>query len=293
MKIASQNRMNTTTTQAAHVQTPLLTIRPSTGWGAINIKELIQYRDLLFVLAGRDIKLRYRQTLLGPIWIVLQPLLGAGVMNFIFGSVAKLPTPGGMPTFLLCFTGQLGWTIFAGIVSKVSGSLVSNSHLVAKVYFPRLLLPLSSVFAVLVDFAAASLIVPFLMLNYHITPTASLLMLPVWMLLLAMLGMGVGLCASALIVSYRDVSAVLNVVMGFLPYVSGVGFAVASLPAKYQPLALYNPVAGLIEAFRWSLIGKGDFHVNQVAYAVSASLVMFVVGVLAFKRMERRFADVI
>src|ERR1700722_15326278 len=139
---------------------PLLTIRPTSGWSAINVKELLQYRDLLFVLAGRDIKLRYRQTLLGPIWILLQPLLGAGVMSFIFGGVAKLKAPGDTPYFLYCFTGQLGWTLFAGIVGKVSASLVGNSPLVAKVYFPRLLLPLSTVFSVLVDFCAASLLLP-------------------------------------------------------------------------------------------------------------------------------------
>lgn len=245
------------------------------------------------MFAMRDIKLRYRQTLLGPIWIVLQPLLGAGVMSFIFGSVAKLPTPDKMPTFVLCFTGQLGWMILAGIISKVSGSLVGNSHLVSKLYFPRLLLPFSTVFAVLVDFAASALLLPVIMVIYHIAPTPALLLLPVWMLLLAMLGLGIGLCAAALTVMFRDVTTVLNVMMGFLPYLSGVGFAVSSLPQKYQPIAAANPVSGLIEAFRWSLVGKGEFNVGHVVFAGVAAVCIFIIGLFSFKRMERKFADVI
>ncbi len=278
---------------AAPAHATHLVIKASTGWSGINLKELVQYKDLALVFAVRDIKLRYRQTLLGPIWIILQPLLGAGVMNFIFGSVAKLPTPKGVPSFVVCFTGQLGWMIFSGIVSKVSGSLVSNSHLVSKVYFPRLLLPLSTVFAVMVDFSASLLLLPVMMVGYHIAPSPAMLLLPVWILLLALLGLGVGLCAAALTVIFRDVTTVLNVVMGFLPYLSGVGFVVSSLPQKYRPIAVANPIAGLIEAFRWSLLGRGDFSAAHVVYAAVASVCMFVVGVFGFRRMERRFADVI
>jgi lipopolysaccharide transport system permease protein len=273
--------------------TPLLTIKPSTGWSAVNIKELIQYRDLVLVFAIRDVKLRYRQTLLGPVWIILQPLLGAGVLSFVFGGIAKLKAPGHMPLFLYCFSGQLAWSIFAGTFTKVSGSLVGNSHLVSKVYFPRLLLPISTVFAVLVDFCAAALILPFLLIYFHVMPGLPLLLLPVWLLLLAMLGMGFGLCAAALMVSYRDVNAVLGVLMGFLPYLSAVGFDVNAIPKAVKPLVLINPVIGLLEGFRWSVARQPLSTSSHMAYSVLFSIIMFVIGVVAFKRMERRFADVI
>jgi len=274
-------------------QLPHLTIKPSSGWSAINIKELIQYRDLLLVFASRDVKLRYRQTMLGPIWIILQPLLGAGVLSFIFGGIAKLKAPGNFPFFLYVFSGQLAWSIFSGTVSKVSMSLVGNSHLVAKVYFPRLILPFSTVFGVLIDFAAAGLILPILWVIYHVTPGWPILLTPVWIILLGLMGMGIGLCASAVMVLYRDVTAVLNVVMGFLPYISAVGFDIKDIPHSVKGLVLANPIIGLLEGFRWSVVGLPISGSSHLVYSVCFSLGMFVVGIFAFKRMERIFADVI
>jgi lipopolysaccharide transport system permease protein len=288
-----QLKGNVESTTTSGSQTPLLTIKPSTGWSALNLRELNQYRGLALVFAIRDIKLRYRQTLLGPIWIVLQPLLGAGVLSFVFGGIAKLKPPNGTPVFLYCFTGQLAWSIFAGTVTKVSGSLTGNAHLVSKVYFPRLLLPISTVFAVLVDFCAAALILPFLLILYQVMPGLPLLLTPVWMLLLAILGMGFGLCAAALMVSYRDVNAVLGVFMGFLPYLSAVGFDVNSIPRAAKPLVVFNPVIGLLEGFRWSVANQPFSGSSHLAYSVIFSIGMFVFGVAAFKRMERKFADVI
>jgi lipopolysaccharide transport system permease protein len=281
-----QSASNTTST-------PLLTIRPSSGWSAVNVRELIQYRDLLFVFALRDIKLRYRQTLLGPIWILLQPLMGAGVLSFIFGGIAHLKAPGTLPYFVYCFTGQLGFSIFSGIVTKVSTSLTANAHLVAKVYFPRLLLPFSTVFAVMVDFCAAATILPVLMVTYHVVPGIGILLLPFWIALFVLLALGVGLLAAALMVSYRDVSALITVIMGFLPYVSAVGFDPSTLSHRMKMLVLINPVAQILEGFRWSLLNTQMPSANHILFATAISAGSFVLGTLLFRKMEKKFADVI
>ena len=280
-------------TNSSSPQAPLLTIKPSKGWVALNLKEIVQFKDLLFVLALRDIKLRYRQTALGPIWILLQPLLAAGVFTFIFSGIAKLTAPGNVPYFMFSFSGQLGWNLFASTVAKVGGSLTSSTHLVSKVYFPRLILPLSTIISVLVDFCAASLIMIAMMVILRHWGGAALLTLPLWILLLLMLATGIGLMTTAMTVSFRDVSTVVTVLMSFLMYISPVGYAYKDVPARLKFAYNLNPVAGLIEGFRWSLLGTGKPTSAHVIYAVTVVIAVFIAGLFTFKRMERSFADVI
>ncbi len=220
-------------------------------------------------------------------------MMGAGVLSFVFGGIAKLKAPGHMPIFVYSFTGMLGWNVFSGLISKVSVSLVGNTHLISKVYFPRLLLPFSTIFGVLIDFTAALLIVPFLLVAFHITPGLPLLMLPVWVFLLALMGMGIGLCASAVMVLYRDVSPMVSVVMGFLPYISAVGFDLTQVRPEFKHIVVYNPIIGLLEGMRWSLVNLPFSGSANLAYSVVASVAIFFLGIMAFKRMERIFADVI
>jgi len=271
---------------------PHLSIRPAPGWQALNVRELWQFRDLLITLAGRDVKLRYRQTALGVLWVVMQPLLAAGIFSFVFGKVAKLPSDG-VPYFLFAYAGLLGWTAFANTLSKASTCLVQNSHLVSKVFFPRLVLPLSTVFSTMIDFSVAFVMLLVMMASYHIAPHLGLLLLPVWLALLMMLAVGVGLYAAALTVSYRDVQYVMPVMLQFLLYASPVSYAVSAVPLHWRHLYFLNPLSGLLEAFRWSVLGHGTVPWGSVAYAAVLALTIFLVGAFAFKKMERRFADVI
>jgi lipopolysaccharide transport system permease protein len=271
---------------------PLLVIRPGQGWQAINLRELWQFRDLLTVLAGRDVKLRYRQTALGPLWVVLQPLLGAGIFSFVFGSVAGLPSDG-LPYFLFAYAGLLGWNAFNTTLAKSQASLVSNAHLVSKVYFPRLILPISTVFSTIIDFAVALCLMLVVMAAYGVTPHVGLLLLPVWLVLLLLLAVGIGLLTSAVAVTYRDVVAMTGPLLTLVLYASPVAYAVSAVPERMRALYFLNPLASLLEGVRWSLLGNGTMPWTWAAYAAGAAVVVFVMGAFSFRKMERRFADVI
>jgi len=272
---------------------PHLTIQPTAGWQAINLRELWQFRDLLLTLAQRDVKLRYRQTALGVVWVILQPLIAAGIFSFVFGKVAKLPAPTGVPYLVFSYAGLLAWNAFSSTLTKTSGCLLANSNLVSKVYFPRLALPLSTVFSTLIDFGVALVMMALLMAINHVVPTAALLLLPVWLFLVVVLALGVGLYTSALMVSYRDVQYILPVITQFLLYASPVAYSAALIPVKYKLIFELNPLTGLLEAFRWSLLGTAAPNWNSVAYAAVVTVVVFVLGAFSFKKMERKFADVI
>ena len=271
---------------------PHLTIRPSSGWQPLNLAELWQFRDLLLTLAGRDVKLRYRQTALGALWVVLQPLLAAGIFSFVFGRVAKLPSDG-VPYFVFSFAGLLGWNAFSTTLTKSSTCLLQNTNLVSKIYFPRLVLPLSTVFSSLIDFAVALVLMVVLLVTYHIAPHIGLLLLPVWLLLLLMMALGFGMVASALTTSYRDVQYVLPVLTQFLLYACPIAYSVSAVPAKLRLIYDLNPLSGLLEAFRWSLLGRGDIQWPMIGYSAACTVVVFLWGAFAFRKMERKFADVI
>ncbi len=271
---------------------PYLTIRPRSGWAALNFLEVWHFRDLLLSLAGRDLKLRYRQTALGVIWVILQPLIAAGILSFVFGAVAKLSSDG-LPHFIFSFAGLLAWNAFNNTLSRSSTSLVGNAHLVSKVYFPRLVLPLSTLISTLVDFAVAMGMMIVLMICYRIAPQPGLLLLPILLLILAAMALGVGLYAAALMVSYRDIGYILPVFMPFLMWASPVGYSISDVPLRWRGWYMLNPLAGLIQSFRWSLLGRGEFSATQLIYPATVSVAVFVAGAFAFRRMERRFADVI
>jgi lipopolysaccharide transport system permease protein len=271
---------------------PLVVIRPSTGWGGFRLRELWDYRDLLMVLGGRDVKLRYRQTALGIVWVIFQPLVGAAIFALVFGRVARLPSEG-VPYFLFAYAGYLGWNAFQSTLSKASMCLVQSSHLVSKVFFPRVILPLSTHFSTLLDYTVGLAFLIVLWFVYGVFPGPALLLLPLWMLLMQCLALGVGFYASALTVRYRDVQHALPVLMQFVLYASPVAYATAAVPESLRPFYALNPITGLLEAFRWSLVGHTSLDWTHVAYAAVASLVVFAVGALSFKRMERQFADVI
>ena len=271
---------------------PYLRIRPSRGWAAIDFRELWQFRDLMLSLAGRDLKLRYKQTALGVIWVILQPLMAAGIFSFVFGKVAKMPSDG-VPYFLFSYAGLLGWNLFSSTVTKASGCLVGNAQLISKVFFPRLILPLSTVPSVMIDFAvAAAMLAVMMALNYRLPP-AAIALLPLWMVILLMLSLGVGLVTASLTVSYRDVQYILPVFLQILLYASPIAYAVSGVPANLRAVYYLNPLSAPLEAFRSSLLGTSVPSWPHLAYAAGVSVALFLVGVYSFKRMERQFADVI
>lgn len=293
----------TSTTIGAEPE-PHLIIRPSQGWQALDLRQVWQFRDLLATLAQRDVKLRYRQTALGAAWVILQPLIGAGIFAFVFGSIAQLPS-GGVPYILFAYSALLCWNMFSGTLTKTSNVLIANTQLVSKVYFPRLVLPLSTVYSSLIDFGVASLLMIVLMAIYHVAPTWGLLLLPIWVLGTLTLAVGLGLYLSALMVSYRDVAYVVPVAINFLLYASPVAYSTATViervNGKFSPEVttwitrafLANPMAGLLQAFRWSLIGGEAPIWGSVVYSLIFAVAIFVLGAFAFRRMEKRFADVI
>lgn len=272
---------------------PHLTIRPASGWAALDLRELFQFRDLLLVLAARDVRLRYRQTVLGVLWVVLQPLIAALIFTFVFDHMAKMSS-GGVPYFLFAFAGQLAFGAFASTLTKASGSLVGNAQLVSKVFFPRLILPLSTVFSTFVDFAVGFGLLTVFMAFFRTAPGWGIITMPLWLFLIVLMSVGLGLMAGALMVTYRDVAYILPVILNFLLFASPVGWMLSRIPEGYRTAyLLLNPLASLIAAFRWSVFGKGDVPWGFVAYAAAAALALFIAGALAFSARERGFADVI
>jgi lipopolysaccharide transport system permease protein len=275
---------------------PYLKIRAPRGWAPLNLRDVWQFRDLLMALAGRDVKLRYKQTALGVLWVILQPLMAAGVFSFVFGRIAQLPSDG-LPYFIFSYAGLLGWNLFNSTLTKTSGCLLGNSQLVSKIYFPRLVLPLSAVPSALIDFGVALGMMAVLMLSYHVHPNFGILLLPLWMVLLLMLSLGVGLSTAALMVSYRDVGYILPVLTQILMYASpiayGLTYALKRIPPHFRALYLLNPLAAPLEAFRASLLGTAWPPLPWLFYSAGASLGIFLLGAYSFKLMERKFADVI
>lgn len=271
---------------------PHLTIRPTHGWIALDLREIWGFRDLLVSLANRDLKIRYKQTALGVIWVVLQPLLAAGVFSFVFGAVAGMPS-GGRPYLVFSFAGLLGWNFFSNVLSKVSGCLVGNAQLISKVFFPRLILPLSGLGSCVVDFAVGLVMMVVLLLIYRLPPSWTLLLFPVSALILTALATGFGLWAAALMVSYRDVAYILPVMLNILLYASPVAYSVSAVPARLRWVYSLNPLTPPLEAIRSGLLGLPFDEQGGLAISGGVSVVLLTVGLYAFKRMERRFADVI
>jgi lipopolysaccharide transport system permease protein len=272
---------------------PWITIRPKRSWLPTNPRELWVFRELMVRFAARDITLRYRQTALGVVWVVLVPLLGAGVLTFVFGNVADLPAPPGIPYFVFSLAGMVTWTAFAQTVTRSSVSLIGNAQLVGKVFFPRLLLPLSTVLSTLVDVAVSLALLIALLLASGVRPGLGVITFPLWMLGVLALALGVGLAAGALVVRFRDVGYILPVGVQFLLFASPVAYTLASVPQSAQLLYELNPLTGLLEGMRWSLIGTPRPSGGLMCYSIVVSLAVLAVGTLIFSRMERQFADVI
>lgn len=266
-------------------------IVPPKGWHMLNWRELWAYRELLWVLTSRDIKVRYKQTVLGAAWAVLRPVLTMLIFSVVFGTLAKMPSDG-FPYPVFVYAALLPWTFFATAISASGQSLVGSTNLVSKVYFPRLIIPLSSIGAGLVDLAISTGILLLMMLWYGVGWSVNLFAAPVLLLAVIFIALGVGTLLSALTVAYRDFTHLTPFIVQIWMYVTPVIFPVSLVPERWQWLLYLNPMTGLIEGFRSAFLGKAfDMHGLGISFAIA--VVVFVVGVTYFEKVERRFADII
>lgn len=270
---------------------PLVVIEPRKAWGSINLSDLWAYRDLFYFLIWRDLKVRYKQTVLGVVWVVIQPLVATLIFTIFLGVLARVPTDGA-PYALLVYTGLLPWSFFSAALAGSSNSLVGNTHLITKVYFPRMIIPGAAIGARLLDFGIALIILAPLMFYYGVVPTKNLLALPLLIALITMFSWGVGMWSSALNVKYRDVGVILPVFTQLWMFVSPVAYPASLVPEKWRWLYYLNPMAGIVEGFRTAILG-GSFKLVPLAYATVATVMIFVYSAYAFRRMERSFADII
>ena len=268
-------------------------IKPLRGWVSLGLDEVWRYRELLFFFIWRDIKVRYKQTLLGAAWAILQPLFTMVVFSIFFGRLAKIPSDG-IPYPIFSYAGLLPWTFFATGLTNGANSVVRDANLVKRVYFPRLITPISAVVGGLPDFFLAFLVLIGMMIYYGLFPTAaSLLLLPLCLLLALTTSMGVGLWLSALNAEYRDVRYVVPFLTQFWMYATPVVYPSSLLEEPWRTLYGLNPMVSVVEGFRWSLLGQGETVSLMFALSAVASLALLVSGAYFFRRMERRFADVV
>jgi homopolymeric O-antigen transport system permease protein len=267
-------------------------IQPSGGLFHLDLKAIWHYRELLYFLIWRDVKVRYKQTAIGAGWAIFQPLMTMMIFTVIFGNFAKIPSDG-LPYPIFAYTALLPWNNFAQAIGRSGVSLVGSANLISKVYFPRLIIPLSAAVAPLVDFAMAFVILLAMMAWFGIAPTWGVLALPLFLLLALFTALAVGLWLSALDVRYRDVGYTIPFVVQIWMYASPVAYPVSLVPERWRMLYSLNPMVGVIEGFRWALLGKGnpDFGVMTASAVVVMALLLG--GIVYFRRMERTFADVV
>jgi lipopolysaccharide transport system permease protein len=284
--------MMTETAIESKNQNDTILLRPSRGWSALNLKELWTFRELVYFLTWRDIKVRYKQTILGAAWAIIQPLVNMIVLTIIFGNLAKLSTEG-IPRPIFTFTALLPWGLFSKALSDAGRSMLSHRSMITKIYFPRLIIPLSSVMGGVVDFLIQFVILLIMMLYYRISPTIAIWSLPFFVLLSLATALGFGLWLSALNVLYRDVGYILPFLTQIWMLVTPVAYSVQEIPEKYQLLYALNPMVGVVEGFRWALLGTQNAPGPVLAISSIFSLLILISGLYYFRRMERTFADMV
>ncbi len=268
-------------------------IKPSHGLAALNLRDLWVYRELVFFMIWRELKVRYKQTLLGALWAVIQPVMTMVVFNFLFGKVAKVPTDG-IPYPIFAYSALLPWGLFTAALNQGSRSLTSNHNMISKIYFPRLILPISSVLSGLVDFGISFVILIGLMIYYKITPTwDALWALPLFIILAILTALGVALWLSAINVKYRDVNYALPFLTQFWMFITPVAYSASVISDKWQLVYSVNPMAGVVNGFRWALLGSGAGPDAALWVSVGISILVLVTGLFYFRGMERTFADTI
>jgi lipopolysaccharide transport system permease protein len=280
-------------TQLTHLEPTTVYIKPTSGLAALNLGDLWHYRELVAFMIWRDIKVRYKQTLLGALWAVIQPLMTMLVFNFLFNNVAKVSSDG-IPYPIFSFTALLPWGLFTTALNTASRSLTSNHNMITKTYFPRLVLPIASVLGGLLDFGIAFVILILMMVYYNVMPTWNALWaVPVFLVLSVIAALGVALWLAAINVQYRDVGYALPFITQFWLFITPVAYSSKVISEKWQILYALNPMAGVVNGFRWALLGSGSGPDLLVAISTGISLLILFTGLIYFRNMERTFADTI
>ena len=269
---------------------PELVVRPTKGWISLQLRDLWRYRELVFFLTWRDISVRYKQTVLGAAWAIIQPFFTMLVFSIFFGNLAKVPSDG-LPYPVFTFCALLPWQLFAYSLGEAGNSLVANQNLITKVYFPRVVIPLAATMGGLLDFVIAFGVLLVMMLFYRITPTGAVWMLPLFVLLALITALGAGLWLSALNVEYRDVRYTIPFLTQFWMFLTPIAYPSSMVPEQWRALYGINPMVGVVEGFRWALLGKGSPPGVLMGVSVLAALLLLVSGLYYFRRMERTFAD--
>jgi lipopolysaccharide transport system permease protein len=271
---------------------PTIVIRPSKGWVSLKLRDLWEYRELLYFLVWRDIKVRYKQTVLGAAWAIIQPFFSMVIFSLFFGKLAKMPSDG-IPYPIFAYAALVPWTFFANGLSQSANSLVDSANLIRKVYFPRLTIPIANVLAGLVDFALAFLVLLGMMAWYRIFPTERLIWLPLFLLLALVTALAVGLWLSVLNVEYRDVRYTVPFITQFWMFATPIVYPSSLLPEPWRTVYGLNPMVGVVEGFRWALLGTKTAPGATIAVSAAASVLLLVGGAFYFRRMEKTFADVV
>jgi lipopolysaccharide transport system permease protein len=269
-----------------------IVIRPSSGWVPLQLRELWDYRELLYFFIWRDIKVRYKQTVLGAAWAIIQPFFTMVVFSVFFGRLGRLPSEG-VPYPVFTYCALVPWTYFATALTQASNSLVDHARLITKVYFPRLLVPTAAVIAGLLDLAISFVVLVGLLLYYGVVPGPALVFLPLFAVLAAITAIAVGLWLSALNVQYRDVRYTIPFLVQFWLFVTPVAYSSTLVPERWRTLYALNPMTGVVEGFRWALLGRRDAPGPMLAASAASVVLLLVGGLFYFRRMERRFADVV
>jgi lipopolysaccharide transport system permease protein len=269
-----------------------MVIEPSERWFNLNLKELWEHRELLWMLAMREVQLRYRQTFLGVTWVILQPLLTTAVFTLIFGQLMKAPSEN-INYSLFTFSGLLPWNIFSQSLQRSSDSLTKDLRLITKIFFPRIILPVSEALSTLVDFLVSLVVLFILLLAYRMPFSLNLLIIPVLVVFVLMLAIGVGTIFAALNVYYRDFSYALPFIIQVWMFASPLAYSAKLIPAAWSWIYDLNPIVGLINGFRWAFFTTIDFPLQSLVYSAIAACIIFIIGLFIFSRLERSFADYI
>jgi lipopolysaccharide transport system permease protein len=276
----------------AQTEIPTIVIRPSSGWIGLKLRDIWEYRELLYFMIWRDLKVRYKQTALGAAWAVIQPFFSMVVFSLFFGKLAKMPSDG-IPYPIFAYTGLVPWTFFSRGLTQSSNSLVDSANLIRKVYFPRLTIPIADVLSGLVDFAIAFLVLIGMMLYYGVVPSSRMVWLPAFLLLALVSALAVGLWLSVLNVEYRDIKYTVPFLTQFWMYATPIVYPSSLLRGKWRTLFALNPMVGVVEGFRWSLLGAKNSPGPMIAASSAAALALLIGGAFYFRRMEKTFADVV
>ncbi|MDA8105743.1 MAG: ABC transporter permease [Nitrospiraceae bacterium] len=271
---------------------PTVRIEPSRGWVSLKLRELWAYRELIYFLVWRDIKVRYKQTVLGAAWAIIQPFFTMVVFSIFFGRLAGIPSDG-MPYPIFSYAALVPWTFFSNGMTKASNSLVSSSNLIKKVYFPRLSIPLASVLAGVVDFALSFAVLLGMMKYYHLTPTGNVIWLPFLLGLSFVIALGVALWLSAMNVQFRDVQYLIPFLAQFWMFATPIAYPSSLLSEPWRTLYGINPMVGVVEGFRWALLGTNTAPGLTILASSAVSMLILLSGALYFRRMEKTFADVV